>query len=205
MLAYIHPGKGVADISVWRGVDCLLRTWCLAIPRFNKQKVPCAFLFLNAYRWGAGGKKNKFIMKTIIAIYGSTGSGKSTSVLALESLLDREKVYEEHHNGDRLLIARHKSPLNGGEEAFVGCCSEGDPPGYQQNEWLEKCVEYKCEVIVAACRNSGHTVDNIERIARENGYTTVYTAPYGNEDEYEFLNRIFADNTLNLIDELIKR
>lgn len=58
---------------------------------------------------------------------------------------------------------------------------------------------------MAACRNSGHTVDNIERIARENGYTTVYTGPYGNEDEYKFLNRVFADNMLNLVDELIKR
>ncbi|WP_417032477.1 hypothetical protein [Barnesiella intestinihominis] len=57
MLAYIHPGKGwrIYRHGVGWAVYFRMGVWRCLVK--DKQKVPCAFLFLNAYRWGAGGQK----------------------------------------------------------------------------------------------------------------------------------------------------
>ena len=156
--------------------------------------------------WSSGGTvatQNKQGMKAIIAVSGRAAIGKSASILMLESLLENKKVYEDFHKCDRVLVAKYAPAKDGSKEIFVGCCSEGDPPGFYQQEWIRKCVELGCEIIVTACRTTGRTVENVERIAREGGYKVIYTSVYCNAGDALLLNRLFAENTLKLIDELI--
>ncbi len=159
-------------------------------------------------------KKNLCIMKAIIAIQGQSAKGKSASILHLEErLAEKGVIYQKEGEewGDKLLIVGY-TPEGCSQEFIIGCCSQGDPCS-KQNEWLERCREKNCDIIVVACRTRGETVQNIERVAWQSNCPIIYCStyqytPHGqNKDEntFHFLNGLFVQHLLNLIVEILKR
>ena len=129
------------------------------------------------------------VTKTIIANYGDEDLGKTESIKILYELLraidESEDVFyykPEEHNGDmcaRVII----------NNIPVGISSPGDPGSYQE-KWLKELIEdEKCQIIVAACRDTddkGKTAKVIERYAADYGYRIFWTSNarlYHYEDE----------------------
>ena len=81
--------------------------------------------------------------------------------------------------------------------------SLGDP-GSCQKLWIEECVNAGCEVIVAASRSYGQTVDDAYGLASANGYEVVEVTTHFHYDDPILPNGVdlrdaFAQNMMNLI------
>lgn len=154
-------------------------------------------------------------MKTVIAISGRSDWGKTSALRRLALTLPFEKILFDEDWGascptpaekdrcDLLRIGRYKGHT-------IGCITFGDPDEDKtQRRWLERCIERECEIIIVACRTSGQTVGNVrqaaERLDAELIFTTIYhgmTGAYLSNDLD--LNKIFAENVIHLIDNLIQ-
>ena len=118
------------------------------------------------------------IEKTIIANYGDKNLGKTESIIMVYDLLKGKDESEtpflykpEEHNGDlcaRITINNIK----------IGISSPGDPGSYQKR-WLKELIEKeKCQIIIAACRDTddgGKTREVITSLAAKHSYRIIWT------------------------------
>ncbi len=116
-------------------------------------------------------------MKTMILVKGSSQRGKSQSIKRLATTFPFTSIIRPWTNGDydSYVIGTLKDSEGG--DRIVGMESLGDP-GSCQKLWIEECVNAGCEVIVAASRSYGQTVDDAYNLASANGYEVVEVSTY---------------------------
>lgn len=147
-------------------------------------------------------------MKTMIVVWVSKDRGKTHGIKAaafsfpFTSFVHRWKVEENgEYAYDSYVIGHYTTET--GRDTIVGMESLGDP-GSEQGEWIQKCIDAECEVIVCACRTWGNTRDYVNNAAKNNGYELIeVTTPYHEGDiilnNGTDLSAVFA----NFVNELI--
>lgn len=111
-------------------------------------------------------------MKTIILVWGAGERGKSEGIKRLAMSFPYESIIRSWENDDydSYIIGTVKDYE--GKDRIVGIENQGDP-GSCQKRWILECVKHDCEVIVAASRSYGQTVNDVYRIASDNNYEVV--------------------------------
>lgn len=127
--------------------------------------VQCAYLDSNI---------NQREMELIIALYGVSGCGKSSTLRATwESLRDQGLIDNEEvlaNNFDFQVIVT----VNGSR---VGIVSQGDPGTGLENR-LRQMARVGCRVVFCSCRTRGTTIHEVERVADEKDSRIIWTSPY---------------------------
>ncbi len=133
--------------------------------------------------------------KTIICLSGPKDKGKTTTIWKLYELLggtNREWFPEVE---DSIVYHHHK----------IGCMSTGDP-GSSQRESLEKLLKEGCDIVVAASRTYGATVNDVEKLAEDNKYKIVRFSPlYMYDNNKEVLYNLCHDENIKFILTIIDR
>ncbi len=133
-------------------------------------------------------------MKTIICLWGGSNIGKTSSIRAVWNRLNINNQPPLHQSADDICAV---VPFC---NSTVGIASQGDPCS-AQDEWLEKLMDLKCEIIVCASRTKGSTVDAVEDVAQRGGYVTIWFSPFYSADSVNtnILNNLTADAIIELI------
>lgn len=142
--------------------------------------------------------------RTIIAVYGRAGEGKSNTV---------KKVCE-------LLLATFPnaissiSPIDYSADIFlfiqlgsikIGIESQGDPNS-RMFETVEKLIrDEKCDIVLCTTRTEGETVNEVDRLSDEYDYHTLWMSSYWSPTlQYkDVLNRLAAESIIEAIKSLI--
>ena len=130
-------------------------------------------------------EKKNMKRKTIIANYGESNVGKTSSIKLVYNMLHqiiadencRDLHSPEENNGDLCAILT----ING---VKVGISSLGDECK-EHAEWLDELVGNECEIILAACQPTGKTEKKIESLQAD--YRILWTENarlYQYEDQY---------------------
>lgn len=100
--------------------------------------------------------------KTIICLSAPADTGKTTTIWKLfEQLGGKNREYYPEVE-DSINYRGHK----------IGCMSTGDP-GSSQKESLEKLLKEDCDIVVAASRSYGKTVEDADELAKQYGYDFI--------------------------------
>ncbi len=161
-------------------------------------------------------------MKTIIAIRAAGNKGKTQSIVAAAKRFPMIKTeYFDYYTGeciaepDKGLILCKGIYEKDGAKKYVAFSSEGN-----YKELVTKAFDIITgkgsimpEVMVAACRTKGGSVDAINEFASVHGYRIVWASPYISADPQnisaldvayvENLNNLFAINLISLITILL--
>ena len=137
----------------------------------------------------------KKLTKTLIALYGISNQGKTTTI---------RRVYDDLRLKYR--VVRRGSPsrteVNGAildiDGVLVGFASPGDV------EWilaanLLPLIEKGCIVILCATHTRGGTVDLVERVAADHQFATVWIEKAGDSTDHIVANRRKADEIIQRI------
>jgi hypothetical protein len=149
------------------------------------------------------------MIKHIITFKQSSAKGKSSTVKALASLfietfpsfdilLEKGDIFAS--KDIRLIIEF----IINGKKLIIAFDSKGDPGQKLDLRLLENINKYKCDIIFTACRSSGETFKQVVKIANENDYSLIFTAPYESMDSslHNKLNILKAKHTLALLSDL---
>lgn len=149
--------------------------------------------------------------KTIIAIYGRAGEGKSETIkLICQNIL---RIFPNaipsetniDYSGDILLsisIGNIK----------IGLENQGDPNSRMINEdTIKKLADVNfdkdmgdCDIIICATRTEGMTVKKVDEIASEYDYNVIYLSSFWSPSlNHQVLNQIAAENIIQIITSLI--
>lgn len=149
--------------------------------------------------------------KTILAIYGRANEGKSETIknvcrLILDTFPTAVPSLEEiNYEGDILLtitIGKVK----------IGIESQGDPKSRIIKEDTLRILADEnsnnrlggCNIIICATRTGGETVNKVDEIANSFNYNILWLSSfYSSSLNSKVLNRIAAENTLNIVKSLI--
>lgn len=147
--------------------------------------------------------------KTIIAIHGRANEGKSETIKKVcELLVDtfpKHKLFPEKisYQGDILQTIKIG-------EVKIGLEGQGDPKSRMiSDETLELLAgnhsEWgNCDIIICATRTSGETVQQVDKIADEFDFHTLWLSSFFSPKlNYNVLNRIAAENIIGLIKSII--
>lgn len=150
--------------------------------------------------------------KTIIAIYGRAGEGKSTTIKnicrrIIESYQGVEIVGEQLVNYDYDIFLVLKIGT-----IKIGIESQGDPNSRMlKADSIRKLADGTidplmggCDIIICACRTGGRTVKKVEEIANEYNYYTLWRSSYYAPNfEFEYFNDKAAVEVCAIISDLI--
>ena len=147
-------------------------------------------------------------MKAMILVKGSSQRGKSQSIKRLATTFPFASIIRPWSGDDydSYIIGTIKDSEDG--DRIVGMESLGDP-GSCQKLWIEECVNGGCEVVVAASRSYGQTVDDACGLARNNGYEVIEVSTCFHDGGPMLLNGLdlrdaFAENMRDLIMKCLK-
>ena len=142
-------------------------------------------------------------MKTMILVWVASKRGKSESIKRLAMMMPFSSLIKawENDDYDSFVIGTVKD--KDGKEHIVGIENQGDP-GSSQKTWIEACIAADSEVIVAASRSYGQTVEDAYQLAHDNGYEVIEVTTHFHKGGPKLPNRIdlrdaFAENMMNLI------
>lgn len=148
--------------------------------------------------------------KTIIAVYGRAGEGKSSTIKEVHKLLlanypNAKSVapYDPNYYGDILTAITL-------DKVKIGFESQGDPNSRIITEdtlmYLAEDGENGklggCDIILCASRTSGQTVEKIEEIEDTYGYQVLWLSSILGP-AHDVLNRRQAENIIELIKGVI--
>lgn len=147
-------------------------------------------------------------MKTMILVKGSSQRGKSQSIKRLATTFPFTSIIRPWTNDDYDSYVIGTIKDSEGIDRIVGMESLGDP-GSCQKLWIEECVNAGCEVIVAASRSYGQTVDDAYGLASANGYEVVEVSTYFHDGGPVLPNGLdlrdaFAESMRDLIMKCLK-
>jgi hypothetical protein len=156
--------------------------------------------------------------KTVIANKGLSEQGKSASIkLATQEILKKfnNAVYQAYLVDIKEKTITKSDLNNKGDITVIieidgikiGIESQGDP---QSRIFLSLpfFVQNECDIIICACRNRGDTVWEVEKLHDNNNYDIIWVAnprswQKRSEEQCAFMNKLFADQALNLIEGII--
>lgn len=144
--------------------------------------------------------------KTIIAVYGTSESGKSRSIkqFAFNNVNDFLDM-----NGTIIAI----NPQNSDDiygiiqqgNVLIGISSQGDP-GTGLLGRLEELIHRGCEIIICATRTRGQTVWDVDNVARSSEYNVIWFGNFlGRGDIYNrnALNQVSGNGIQGVVDGII--
>lgn len=138
--------------------------------------------------------------KLIIAVYGRQDEGKSETIRRVYDLLMQTKPTpvldrEVPIAGDILVILTMANGLR------IGIESQGDPKSRMIYErTVRHLAELNCDIIICASRTRGETVWEVDIIANEFGYSTLWISSYfGAFLNHSFLNDQLAHSITNIV------
>jgi hypothetical protein len=142
--------------------------------------------------------------KTIIAIYGRAGEGKSTSIkLACKKLLRdypnaTPPIEGVKDNGDILTVITLG-------DVKIGFESQGDPKSRMiREDTLRQLANQDCQIIICATRTRSETVRKVDQIANEFDYHTLWLSSYWSPNlSKKVLNDQLSDQIIRFITSLI--
>lgn len=149
--------------------------------------------------------------KTIIAVYGRGGEGKSDTIKRVCQTIIRifpnaiPSIIEIDYSGDILITITLG-------KVKIGIESQGDPNSRMiREDTIKKLADKKfdanlggCDIIVCATRTEGMTVAKVESIAEEYDYNLVYTSSfYASNLNHQVLNQLAAQNIIEIIKTII--
>ncbi len=165
--------------------------------------------------------------KVIIAVFGPANVGKSTAIMELAKRFPWEPKYEQvfpdEESTDPMTDIVCKGPFTSkktDQKLKLGICSFGDDKSMLEKHFLPLVIDDHCDVIVVACHNliqvDWNTYHFINNVARQYNYRLISTSNI-RDDNYRwkdnnltlscvngaFLNEIFADNIINLIQSIV--
>lgn len=86
---------------------------------------------------------------------------------------------------------------------LIGFYSCGDP-GCEQYEKISNHIKNGCRIILCACRNWGQTRNDIENVAKENGFDIIYTSTHQSSTvSPEILCKSFVLALIDLIESCL--
>lgn len=146
-------------------------------------------------------------MKTMILVKGSSQRGKSQSIKRLATTFPFTSIIRPWSGDDYDSYVIGTIKDSDGRDRIVGMESIGDP-GSCQKQWIEECINAGCEVVVAASRSYGQTVDDACGLTGANGYEVVEVSTYFHVGGPKLPNGVdlrdaFAENMKNLIIKLL--
>lgn len=140
---------------------------------------------------------------TIIGIYGRQNEGKSTTIKNVRDKLliqfpQAKQTFLRPDGGDIWVTIE----ING---IKLGIESWGDPSSPLVDEdSLEDLAKQGCNIILCATRTSGGTVKEVDRIANQYDYNTLWLSSYYSPNlDKDILNDMAANATLELVNSLI--
>ncbi|QHI35574.1 hypothetical protein IMCC3317_09200 [Kordia antarctica] len=148
--------------------------------------------------------------KTIIAIYGTSGKGKSDTIKRTAQLLidqnPNAKVHIQHDFTNDILLTIQIGTIR------IGFESQGDPKSriFKYNT-LGQLADEKlnpklgnCDIIICASRTRDTTVWKVDEIADEYDFHTVWISSFVSPNlNHQVLNNLAANNIINIINQLI--
>ncbi|MDX2003298.1 MAG: hypothetical protein SFW35_12740 [Chitinophagales bacterium] len=139
-------------------------------------------------------------MATIIALYGTQNSGKSSTIKILRDLLptmgfvpvpDTLKWY----GGDFVEIYSKAGRL-------LGLTSAGDTEDIL-DERLQELFDGNCDVMVCTCRTKGQTTDYLEDLHDDHDIEYIGKSSSGDGQKHNFLNDNDAHATLRRVIQVL--
>ncbi len=148
--------------------------------------------------------------KTIIAIYGRQGEGKSETIKRvckriLTDFPNAKKFKEIDYSGDILLTIRLG-------DIKIGIESQGDPNSRMiKGKTIQKLADPEkrdkmgdCDIIICATRTEGKTVKEVDKVAHKYGYSTLWISSFfGPSLNHNVLNEKAARNIVEIIKSII--
>lgn len=140
-------------------------------------------------------------MKTILAVWHSSGKGKTESIreftkaLLANSALNPKIIYDNKNLSTKWDF-RMVIEANG---KIIGIRSAGDPPKDPQKELEPFAVQYNCDIIICSSRTRGITVKGIERFANQHSYDIIWTSTYQSGNNHPLMNQIKGQHMLDLL------
>lgn len=141
-------------------------------------------------------------MKTIIAIYGASGTGKSTTIIETYKML-LERIPKPKDPPDSDYDINEIIEYCGKKIGIVGT---GDPNS-DHAELIDEKHEANCDIILCASRTKGETVENIRKYY--SNYNVIWSSnlylTFSDKTMVEklHLNKVFAKMLVELIDNLL--
>ncbi|MBR5971939.1 MAG: hypothetical protein IK017_04730 [Paludibacteraceae bacterium] len=147
-------------------------------------------------------------MKSMILVKGPSKRGKSQSIKRLATTFPFSSIIRPWTGNDYDSYIIGTALDEKGEERIVGMESLGDPWSCQK-QWIEECINSGCEVVVAASRSYGQTVDDACGLAGSSGYEVIEVSTYFHVGSPKLLNGVdlrdaFAENMISLIRKCLK-
>lgn len=137
-----------------------------------------------------------------IAIINSGGAsrGKSTTIRAVYSALryKYEAIDTPLPDGDIKGVIQV-------EGVKIGIESQGDPNSRQVKS-IDEFVAQGCDIIIAACRTRGETINRVRQL-RSEGYTLIWASNLRSEDKplQDNLNAKYTATITSIVNDFIKQ
>ena len=153
-------------------------------------------------------------MKTMIVVRGAGNSGKTRSIRKVYELIKKlaesykslkieEKCYCKRSNDDFMAVFGYSGKI-------IGIESVGDPGSEHSKKLKQLADEYKCDIIVAASRTGGETIDSVRSFQKDYDcdlymVTSMLICEKAEKNEkfFDSWNESIAIGIIKLIDELI--
>lgn len=148
--------------------------------------------------------------KTIIAVHGRAGEGKSETIKNVCQILLRDfpnavPSKTPNYSGDILLTIQLKN-------IKIGLESQGDPNSRMiYDDTIEKLADKNlskelggCDIIICATRTTGMTVKKVDKIANKFNYNTLWISSFFSPKlNHTVLNDKAANNIIEIVKALI--
>jgi hypothetical protein len=149
--------------------------------------------------------------KTIIAIYGRAGEGKSETIKLICQNIIRifpNAIPSEiniDYSGDILLTITIGN-------IKIGIESQGDPNSRMiSDDTIKKLADAtfdkdlgNCDIIICATRTEGMTVNKVDQIANDYNFHVLYLSSFWSPSlNHQVLNQIAAENAIEIITALM--
>lgn len=141
--------------------------------------------------------------KTIIANYGAGSLGKSSSIKAVFEKIKKRynhSISDFSDDGDVKAII-HLIDY----DIKIGLESQGDPNSRMKTT-MNLFIKEHCDIIIAACRTKGDTINKIYDMNNRNGYEVIWAQNIisGNkEHNVDLINDIYSTSILKIIKNLL--
>jgi hypothetical protein len=141
--------------------------------------------------------------KTIIAIFGASNQGKSSSIKEIVNrfnIIFPTAIIDYKITGTDILVIIRIGKVK------IGVESHGDP-GSRLESSLQLFVKEKCDIIVCATRTRGATVELVNNMFSIHHYDVIWTSNYFSNEKYSpnnpIINHFFADHIIFLIQQIM--
>jgi len=136
--------------------------------------------------------------RTVIAIKGIGGQGKSETIKRLRNLIKSTHIHTENiliDGGDIKVILDIKG-------VKIGLESQGDPNSRQAKS-ISEFVSENCDIIICASRTSGGTIKPILK-TKNDGYRIIWVTNYrSKETSHSVLNNLSVKHLLDLFNQIM--